>query len=265
MRKCYSLLNTFNGLLLFCAVLNFSGSTSLYADEIYIAAASNFTETLKQLGKQFEAQTDHKVIMAFASTGKQYAQIIHGAPFDIFFAADSKRPKLLEDQGIAIPKSRFTYAVGKLVLWSPQSDLVNADLIDKNAKILGSMKFNYLSIANPKLAPYGRASQEVLEAHKQWDDLQNRLVRGENIGQAFQFIKSANAELGFIAYSQIKRPKQAIAGSFWIPPESLYKPMNQQAVLLKDKPAVRQFLNFLKSDEAQKIIQSYGYGLANAD
>jgi len=260
MWNCYSFFNIFTKILITCFAFAFNFNASLHADEIHIAAASNFTETLKQLGKQFEAQSGHKVIMAFASTGKQYAQIIHGAPFDAFFAADSKRPKLLEDQGIALPKSRFTYAVGKLVLWSPQPDL-----IDKNAKVLGSKKFNYLSIGNPKLAPYGRAAKEVLQAHKQWNDLQNRLVRGENIGQAFQFVKSGNAELGFIAYSHIKRPQQAISGSLWIPPESLYKPINQQAVLLKDKPAVRQFLSFVKSDEAQKIIRAYGYGIADAD
>jgi len=248
-------------LLLFVWLTILSTSqASLYADEIHIAAASNFNETLKQLAKHFEAKTKHKVVLAFASTGKQYAQIIHGAPFDAFFAADTKRPKLLEEQGIAIAESRFTYAIGKLVLWSPQ-----ADLIDKEAKVLAANTFRYLSIGNPKLAPYGRAAKQVLQARKQWNTLQNKLVRGENIGQAFQYIKSGNAELGFIAYSQIKRPDKAITGSLWMPAESLYQPIYQQAVLLKNNSVARQFLHFVKSTEGQKLIQSFGYGITNAD
>jgi len=232
----------------------------IFADEIHIAAASNFSATLKQLVKQFEASNHHKVTLAFASTGKQYAQILHGAPFDAFFAADAKHPKLLEKQGLAIPKSRFTYALGKLVLWSPK-----ATLVDKDAKILESKKFNYLSIGNPKLAPYGRAAKQVLQAQKQWVSLQNQLVRGENIGQAFLYVKSGNAQLGLIAYSQIKHPLQAITGSFWMPPESLYDPINQQAVLLKNTLATRQFMDFIKSDSAQQLIQSYGYGIPHAN
>lgn len=233
--------------------------SKIHADEIKVAAASNFTETLKQLSKSFEAKTSHKVIMAFASTGKQYAQIIHGAPFDIFLAADTKRPKLLEDAGIALSNSRFTYAVGKLVLWSP-----NAGLITDNINTLKTKQFRYLAIANPKLAPYGRAAKEILEEHNLWKPLQDSMVRGENIGQTFQFVRTENAQLGFIACSQIKRPNQAIKGSFWIPPQSLYAAINQQAVLLNDNKAAREFLSFIKNTEGQKIIRSFGYGVTES-
>ena len=247
-------------LLFFSLVYAFPSTSILFADEVYIAAASNFSETLKQLAKQFQDRTDHRVILTFASTGKLYAQVIHGAPFDAFFSADSKRPELLDEEGIAIANSRFTYAVGKLVLWSPQ-----ADLVDKDGKVPGSKSFNYLAIGNPKLAPYGRAAKQVLQAQKQWTALQDRIVRGENVGQAFQYVKSGSAELGFIAYSQIKRPSHPVTGSLWIPPESLYTPINQQAVLLKDKPAARQFMRFIKTDSAQQLIQSFGYGIPYAE
>lgn len=230
----------------------------ILADSIHIAAASNFSETLKRLSKHFEKKSGHNVVMAFGSTGKQYAQIIHGAPFDIFFAADTKRPKLLEKQGISVPDSRFTYAVGKLVLWSPRTHLFDDE------KVLSSDKFHYLSIANPKLAPYGKAAKQILSTFKLWDSLQHRMVRGENIGQTFQFVKSGNAELGFIAYSQIKKPDQPISGSVWIPPESLYSPINQQVVLLSKNIIAHQFLVFIKSAEAKKIIQAYGYGIVDA-
>lgn len=230
------------------------------ADDVHIAAASNFSETLKQLSKQFKIQTGHKVVLVFGSTGKQYAQIVHGAPFDLFFAADSKRPRLLEERGIAVSGSRFTYAIGKLVLWSPQADLIAFDSnVSEVSKVLSSDNFKYISIANPKLAPYGRAAKQILDKLKLWHLLKNRTVRGENIGQAFQFIKSGNAELGFIAYSQIKKPDQLISGSLWIPPETIYSPINQQVVLLTQNPIALQFLEFIKSRKAKEIILTYGY------
>ncbi len=231
------------------------GTGNVMAEEIRVVVASNFTDALREIAERFEMKTQHKVTIISGSTGKHYAQISNGAPFDAFFAADVKRPELLEQQGLAVPGSRFTYAVGKLVLWSPEPNFV-----DTSAKVLKQGKFNHLSIANPKLAPYGRAAQQVLEKLGVWNKLQGRMVRGENIGQAFQFVKSGNAKLGFVAFSQIQRPDNAIEGSFWKVPESLYEPIEQQAVLIKDNEAAHAFLAFVKQDEALQIIRGFGYG-----
>jgi len=230
------------------------GTGPVMADEIRVAAASNFSNTIRDIAWLFEQQSGHRVILIFGSTGKHYAQIINGAPFEAFFAADVKRPELLESEGIAQPGSRFTYAVGKVVLWSPDPKAV-----DTRGKVLNGKNFRHLSIANPKLAPYGRAAEQVLRAQNAWNALQGRMVRGENIGQAFQFVNSGNAKLGFVAFSQIKRPGKSINGSFWEPPKSLYDPIKQQAVLLKDNPVAREFLDFVKSEQALEIIQAYGY------
>lgn len=232
------------------------------AGEIRVAVASNFTETIKALSRQFEDKTGHKVTLIFGATGRHYAQIKNGAPFDVFFAADSKRPKLLEDEGLAIADSRFTYALGKLVLWSPKENF-----IDSKAKVLDQANFYHLAIANPKLAPYGKAAQEFLQTHLLWDTLMTneqhkpKIVRGENIGQTFQFVKSGNAELGFVALSQVKHLIRDETGSLWVVPTSLYSPIKQQAVLLKKNSSANEFLSFVKSDEAQNIIKSFGYGV----
>jgi len=224
------------------------------AEEIRVAVASNFTDAITSIAARFEARTSHKVALIFGSTGKHYAQIRNGAPFDAFFAADRRRPEVLEQEGAAVPASRFTYALGKIVLWSPE-----AGYVDATGSVLDRGEFRHLAIANPGLAPYGKAAQEVLQARGLWDRLSRRLVRGENIGQAFQFVKSGNAELGFVAYSQLKRPNQPIEGSFWNVPQALYTPIEQQAVLLKDSEAARGFLSFVRSDEALMIIRDYGY------
>ncbi|MCI0653200.1 MAG: molybdate ABC transporter substrate-binding protein [Methylococcaceae bacterium] len=231
-----------------------SGTGVALADEISVAVASNFTGAIKTISARFEANTDHKVTLIFGSTGKHYAQIKNGAPFDAFFAADAERPELLEKEGLAIPASRFTYAVGKIILWSPQEGYV-----DPEGKVLQKQEFRHLAIANPKLAPYGKAAQEVLQGLGRWDALQDRIVLGENIEQAFQFVESGNAELGFMANSQIKRPDHPIAGSFWEVPQSLYSPIEQQAVLLNDSEAARAFLSFVQNDESRTIIQAFGY------
>ena len=224
------------------------------AEEIRVAAASNFTDAITSIARRFEAITNHKVTLIFGSTGKHYAQIKNGAPFDAFFAADVRRPELLENENVALSGSRFTYAVGKVVLWSPKTGYV-----DSEGRILESSEFRYLAIANPKLAPYGKAAQEILQARRLWGRLSGRLVRGENIGQTFQFVKSGNAELGFVAYSQVKRPNQPIEGTFWEVPQTLYSSIEQQAVLLKGSVAARAFLSFVRSREALKIIHDYGY------
>jgi len=224
------------------------------ADELRIAVATNLSRTATVLAKQFEQQTGHSVRLAFGSTGKHYAQIIHGAPFDIFLAADERRPALLENNGIAVPGSRFTYAQGRLVLWSPDKNL-----IDEKITVLASGNFRKLAIANPKLAPYGFAAREILQARGLWKKLRPRLVRGENIGQTFQFVRSGNAQLGFVAAAQVFSSDSKASGSYWEPPQFLYSPIVQQAVMVKDTPVVRAFVQFIKSDAARFVIQKNGY------
>ena len=225
------------------------------ADEIRVATASNFTTAIKAITQRFEMQTGHKVIPVFGSTGKHYAQIMNGAPFDVFLAADVHHPRLLEEAGVALPGSRFTYAMGRIVLWSPRQGYVDAA-----GKRLENSDFQYLAIANPRLAPYGKAAREVLTARGLWEQLSGRMVRGENIGQTFQFVVSGNAELGFVAWSQIKRPGHQPTGSYWEIPRTLYSPIAQQAVLLKENPVAEAFLDFIKGNEARAIIKDYGYG-----
>ena len=226
------------------------------ADEIFVAVASNFAATLKAIATRFEAASGHKIHISTGATGKQYAQIRHGAPFDVFFAAESRRPQLLESEGFALPGSRFTYALGKLVLWSPE-----AAYVDSHGKVLRNGKFRHLAMANPRLAPYGKAAREVLQAMGLWQRLQDRIVRGENIGQAFQFVKSGNAELGLVAWPQIRRDGQPVPGSYWSIPGSLYSPIEQQAVMLKPSLAAREFVAFVKSREARALIHDAGYDL----
>ena len=231
-------------------------SQLLHAAEIRIAVASNFSDAMKTIAGRYEQLSGHKIILAFGSTGKHYAQIRNGAPFDAYFAADVKRPQLLDEQGIAIPDSRFAYAIGKIILWSPKSDYIDPDGI-----VLKLGKFRHLAIANPKLAPYGVAAREVLQSQGLWEELQGNMVRGENISQALQFVKSGNAELGFIAYSQIKHPAHPVEGSYWDVPQSLYSPIEQQAVLLKDSTTARDFISFVKSAESMQILRNFGYGV----
>ena len=225
------------------------------ADEIRVAVAANFAATMEVLVRQFEASTGHKVLVSSGSTGGHYAQIKNGAPFEAFFAADVRRPKLLEEEGVAIPGSRFTYAVGRVALWSRQPGLV-----DSSGRVLETGDFRHLAIASPNLAPYGAAAREVLVHRGLWDRLQGRLVQGQDIGQTFSFVYSGNAELGFVAYSQLSRPGASIEGSYWLVPQNLHSPIEQQAVLLKDVPVARQFLDFVKSDDAKRVIRSFGYG-----
>ncbi len=229
------------------------------AAEIRIAVASNFSKTMKALVHRYETNTEHTVSISIASTGKHYAQIQNGAPFDLFFAADTQRPSLLEQEGKIIPGSRFTYAIGRLILWSSQ-----AGFVDQDGAVLHQYPIKHLAIANPKLAPYGIAAQETLTSLKLWQQHHKRLVRAENINQAFHYINSGNAELGFVAYSQLKHlnaTSETIPGSFWVIPETLYQPIEQQVVLLKENPTAHDFLQFIQSQQASRIIQDYGYYL----
>jgi len=224
------------------------------AEEIRIAGASNFADTLKDISVLFEKQTGHKISVSSGSSGSHYAMIINGAPFDAFFSADVERPRLLEEAGAIIPGSRFTYALGRLVLWSSEDGVV-----DPEGRILERGDYKRLAIANPKLAPYGKAAQEVLEARGVWTKIQHRVVRGESISQTFQFVHTGNAQLGFVALSQLSRPGKGVQGSHWTVPRNLYAPIEQQAVLLKDNDTARAFLAFVQSTEIRQLIQVYGY------
>jgi len=226
------------------------------ADEINIAVASNFAEPIKEIASRYEKQSGHRINLVFGSTGKHYAQIKNGAPFAAFFAADARRPELLEKEGVALPGSRFTYAVGHIVLWSPK-----AGYVDALGKILQHKPFRHLAIANPRLAPYGKAAQQFLQARGLWEGLQDHMVRGENIGQTFQFVRSGSAELGIVAYSQVKRPGHPLEGSLWEIPPTEYTAIEQQVVLLEENPVARDFLAFVKSPEAINIILDFGYAV----
>lgn len=223
------------------------------AEEIKVAVASNFKETLRELALQFETQSPHRLKLIFASTGKHYAQIQHGAPFDVFLAADEQRPALLEQQGLAVKGSRFTYAIGKLALWSPQ-----ASPHKQWDTVLTQAKFTRLALANPRHAPYGKAAREVLQAKNLWQKLQTKLIRGENIAQAYQYVKTGNAQLGFIAWAQTQSGPAA-SGSVWLIPQTLYSPILQQAVVLRETDATREFMRFLRSKQALKQIRLFGY------
>ena len=222
--------------------------------EITVAVASNFTDAAETIAREFERERGIPVLLSFGSTGKHYAQIVQGAPYDAFLAADVRRPELLENEGRTLPGSRFTYAIGKLALWSTRPDLV-----DSEGAVLGTDRFRFVSLANPRLAPYGKAAEEVLSELGLWEELQQRMVLGSNISQAFHFVSSGNAELGFVALSQIRRPGQEQAGSFWLPPQALYDRIEQQAVLLTDRPGARAFVDYLRSDPARELIRDFGY------
>jgi molybdate transport system substrate-binding protein len=225
------------------------------ADEITVAVATNFTNAMNTLVERFEQRTGHRVLVSPGSTGNHYAQIRSGAPFDAFFSADAERPRLLENDGLIVPGSRFRYAVGRIALWSPR-----AGYVDDAGRVLQEGDFRHLAIANPDVAPYGAAAREVLQALGVWERLQPRLVRGQDIGQAYSFVHTGNAELGFMAWAQLQKPDGEIGGSYWLVPETLHEPIAQEAVLLREVPAAKALMEFVRSSEAREIIRSYGYG-----
>lgn len=227
------------------------------ADTVSVAVASNFAAPMQQITAAFEADTGHRAQLSFGATGKFYAQITHGAPFQVLLAADDTTPARLEREGKAVAQSRFTYAIGALVLWSAQPGLV-----DPQGAVLRTGQFKHLAIANPRLAPYGAAAVQVLQHLGLHDALQPRLVQGENIAQTFQFVASGNAQLGFVALSQVMSEGQIRAGSGWPVPAALHDPIRQDAVLLlpgQNRAAATQLLQYLRGDKARAIIQSYGY------
>jgi molybdate transport system substrate-binding protein len=232
-----------------------------FAESTIAAVAANFTEPMNEIAEAFEKATGHSVKLSFGSSGKFVAQIENGAPFEVFLSADAEKPEKLEKNKMAVEGSRFTYTVGKLVLWSAKPGYV-----DDQGRILESGGFRYLALADPKLAPYGEAAVEVLKNKGLFEKLQPSFVLGENISQTHQFISTANAELGFLALSQVIENGKIAEGSGWIVPETLHAPIRQDAVLLNkgaDNPAAAALLQFLKSSEARAIIQKYGYSLAD--
>ena len=231
-------------------------SLPVMAGEVSLGVAANFTDTTRELAKQFEAKTGHTVSASFGSTGKLYAQIRNGAPFDVFMAADARRPSLIEKARAGAPNTRFTYARGKLVLWSP-----TPDAFGDAESYLAQQTFARLAMANPKTAPYGLAAQQVLEHLGHWKALQAKLVRGDSIAQAFQFVVSRNAQAGFVALSQVTSWDDK-EGSLWNVPQDYYQPIDQQAILLNrgtSNEAALAWMDFLKSNTAIATIRGYGY------
>ena len=240
-------------------ILALLGATLAHADEIQVAVAANFTAPMQKIAAEFEKDTGHKAQLAFGATGKFYAQIRNSAPFEILLAADDATPEKLEKEGTAVAGSRFTYAIGKLVLWSSK-----AGFVDGKGEILKKGDYKHVSIANPKLAPYGAAAIETLTALKLLDAIQPKFVQGENIAQTHQFVATGNAELGFVALSQVMKDGRIAEGSGWIVPPELHQPIRQDAVLLtngKGKPAAEALMKYLGSDKAKAVIQSFGYAL----
>ena len=230
-----------------------------WADEVQVAVAANFTAPIQAIAKDFEKDTGHTLVAAYGATGQFYAQIKNGAPFDVLLAADDTTPARLESEGATVPGSRFTYAIGSLVLWS-----ADASYLDGTAAALKAGQFRHLSIANPKAAPYGLAATQVLAKEGLTEKLKGKLVEGQNITQAYQFVSTGNAELGFVALSQIYKDGKVSGGSAWIVPADMHDPIKQDAVILdkgKDNPAAKALVDYLKGPKAATVIKSYGYQL----
>ncbi|WP_143815003.1 molybdate ABC transporter substrate-binding protein [Magnetofaba australis] len=225
------------------------------ADKTHIAVAANFTAAAKEIAAAFEQESGHQAVVSFGSTGKLYVQIAHGAPYEVFLAADTARPLKAEKEGLAVVGSRFTYASGRIALFSANAELVD----DQGAVLKQDDAFARLAIANPKTAPYGAAAVQAMTKLGVYGAIAPKLVRGDNIAQTFQFVSTGNAQLGFVALSQvIARP----GGSHWVVPADLYAPIKQDAVLLKrgqSNAAAQAFVTFLKGETARAIIEKFGY------
>lgn len=243
------------GLVLVCGLMS-----AARADEVQVAVAANFTAPMQRIAADFERDTGHKARLAFGATGRFYAQIKNGAPFEVLFAADDETPARLEHEGAAVSGSRYSYAIGRLVLWSAK-----AGVVDESGAVLKQGRFEHLAIANPKTAPYGAAALEALQKLRLLDTLAPKFVQGENIAQTHQFVASGNAELGFVALSQVMKDGRIAEGSAWVVPAALHAPIRQDAVLLnagRGKPAAQALLAYLKGDKARAMIRSFGYELS---
>ena len=252
------LITTFQRTSIIVALLLFGQSG--WSATVLVAVAANFSKPMTDIAAEFEKETGHRANLALGSSGKFVSQMENGGPFEVLLSADEKGPEKLEQAGLTVPNTRFVYALGKLVLWSTMPDYV-----DNQGKILSTGDFKHLALADSKLAPYGAAAVEVLKNMRLFDKLQLFFVQGENIAQTYQFISTANAELGFIALSQVLENGKIANGSGWIIPDNLYAPIRQGAVLLKngaENPAALALLEFLKSAPALAIIKKYGYALA---
>ena len=229
--------------------------SAAHADSVNIAVAANFTDAANEIAAAFAQASDHEAILSFGATGQFYTQITQGAPFEILLAADDVRPAQSVEEGYGVDGTVFTYAIGQLVLYSSEEGKVIG------AETLEAGDFQQIAIANPETAPYGKAAIETMEALGVYETLRPKIVQGQNIGQAYQFVETGNAEVGFVALGQVS---QTDAGSRWLVPQENYEPIRQDAVLLKtgeDNPAAEAFLEFLKGDEATAIIEKYGYAL----
>lgn len=232
--------------------------TPASAESVLVAVAANFVPPFREIAMDFEKATGHAVQVAAGSSGNFYSQIQNGAPFDVFFSADNERPKKLEDEGLGVKDTRFTYAIGRLVVWSSNADFI------KGEETLRSKNFKRLAIANPKTAPYGVAAMQTMQKLQLWDSVQPQIVMGENIGQTMGFIESGNAQLGFLALSQVMDPKIKGKGSRWDVPSDLHEPIKQDVILLtkgKDNRAATALMEFVTSPQAKAIIERYGYEL----
>ena len=230
---------------------------AVQAAEVRVAVAANFATPMKLLASRFEQETGHQAQISVGATAKLYAQIKNGAPFDVFLAADTDTPAKLAQENAIVPGSRFTYASGRLILWSPRLDAV-----DDQGQVLKTGNFKHLAVAAPKLAPYGAAALQTLTQLGLMDQLRPKLVIGESIGQAFSFVATGNAELGFVALSQVYEDGKLSKGSGWIVPAHLHHPLRQDAVLLlraSRNPAASALLAFLKTAPSRAVIRSFGY------
>lgn len=243
--------------LMSICLIGITFSTPLSADEVKIAVAANFTAAMKEIARSFENSSGHRALVSYGSTGKLYAQILHNAPFEVFLAADQKRPRLLEQKQLA--DRRFTYAIGKLALWSSDTQReVSAEALKRN-------DFRRLALTNPKTAPYGAAAVTVMQRLGLYETLRPKLVQGDNVTQTYQFVTTGSAQMGFVAQAQIALDD---SGNSWEIPSELYEPIRQDAALLtkgKENSAAIAFLEYLNSEAAQEIIQRYGYAVETAD
>ncbi|WP_394354765.1 molybdate ABC transporter substrate-binding protein [Aquipseudomonas alcaligenes] len=246
-----------DALLALCAGLACAGTA--LADQVQVAVAANFTAPMQAIAADFEKATGHRVVASYGATGQFYAQIQNGAPFEMFLAADDSTPAKLEKEGLSVAGSRFTYAIGALALWSAKDGYV-----DNQGAVLKANQFQHLAIANPKAAPYGLAATQVLAKLNLNQAVAPKLVEGQNIAQTLQFVSSGNAELGFVALSQVYKDGKITSGSAWLVPAELHEPIRQDALLLnkgKDNPAAKALLDYLHSAQAAALIKSYGYQL----
>lgn len=244
-------------LAIICAILSVTFCSATYAGSVKVAVASNFMQPMKELVRQFEQNSPYEVVVAFGSSGKLYAQIMHGAPFDIFLSADQAKPDALTLKQMVIEGSQFTYAIGRLVLWT-----LDAEIHIAGGEVLRKPTHYKIALANPKIAPYGKASVEVLTALGLVKETQNRWVLAENITQSYQFVYSQNAQLGFVALSQFHNTSADSQGEKWLVPDNLHQPIRQDAVRLKrssQNEAALAFYQYLQSQQASMTITRFGY------